>query len=224
MFVEVEGYISNKGGDDNGIANIMRSVMPQYTAQKKPSSYEYVSCKRWIKVSQIEEIIYEAHDFVIDKVFIIKKPNIYQPPQQPVLVDFGDGNVLPRRPDDNLDGIANLLNRFHPPQLPSNAPRLRDDNGIEDNDDLEDEEKLIYAPYGWWILTRSGVTTTKYRCAKPEQIQTLIDKKSYDETAVAINRLADEIALKPSTQMGSLVLDAAERYHKFASDNDNSDE
>lgn len=175
MFVEVDGEIYR--GDKTGVSSSILQALQRSASKNVDTSIEYKKCRKWIKISLIDEIFFEENEFEIVR---------FTPqPQAPQVVPFFR--------DDHDEVIA-------PPEQVL-------------------EEVVRYAPKGWWInYSISNVTFTYH--VKDENIitQILSNKQPLSDVAKSINRLADEIALKPATEDGSEFKEAYSRFYGNASE------
>ena len=172
MFVEVDGEIHRE--DKTGVSSTILQALQRRSSKNVDTSTEYRKCKKWIKISLIDEIFFEENMFEIVR-FTPQAP-------QPVPFFHGDDEVF---------------------ALPEQVL----------------EEVVRYAPKGWWInYSVSNVTFTYH--VKDESIitQILSNKPPLSDVAQAINRLADEIALKPATEDGNEFKEAYSRFYGNASE------
>uniref|UniRef100_A0A6C0BLZ3 Uncharacterized protein n=1 Tax=viral metagenome TaxID=1070528 RepID=A0A6C0BLZ3_9ZZZZ len=102
---------------------------------------------------------------------------------------------------DRIDEIFYERHDF-PLATPPPEPRIRRVNA-ENTENSEPEHPVpAMAPAGMWIVN----TTTRYHVLDEEQARQVTQKtQEFNPVARAINRLADEIALKPAHQEGSMV-------------------
>ena len=103
----------------------------------------------------------------------------------------------------------------YPVKLAKKAvPRLQQ-LGVPAEDVEEPESK--YAPEGWWI--RVGFPNgTLYHVVDPDRGKGITESSSDDQVASALLRLAEEIALKPSSVPGGEVLKAQSRFEKISNE------
>lgn len=97
-----------------------------------------------------------------------------------------------------------------------NPPMVfRNVEGVEvEQPEVERKEEPEFAPAGWWIL----VGTVRCHVADPEVAKQIVNEPDESKVAMAIQRLADEIAFKPVNQYGSLFEKASEHFETTSKD------
>lgn len=213
MFVEVDGMINES--DSLGIGSTFANLLPSLNNSKNANKSSYVSCQKWVKAEFINEIFFEEHDFEIYRYMKEvsrkpKEPDVRRDEQIHNVDDILPNYVAPPRLPHAIDELIDP-NDGAPPHLPR-LPMLRAQRPIEY--DIEEEEVLVFAPRGFWIVCVTHNNRFKYHVKDESAIQCLLRKKNNaSEIAEAIYRLADEIALKPAEESGSEVQNAMKHFY-----------
>jgi hypothetical protein len=64
VFIEVDGYISSSGTIPSGIGMMLGGLGSLFSSN---SSESYVPCKRWVRVSRVDDISFEQHDIELKR-------------------------------------------------------------------------------------------------------------------------------------------------------------
>ena len=92
--------------------------------------------------------------------------------------------------------------------------RVEEGQANQEEEKKEEEDEIMIAPSGWWI--KSGITKViNYHVEDMEEGQELTQMEETNPIADAIIRLADEIALKPTSIPGSEMMLAKEHFEKL---------
>lgn len=197
MFIEVDGIINEN--DSLGISSMFHSVLPSMLSSNKPKrEATYEACQKWIKADRVDEIFFEEHDFEICRYM----KEISRKPKEPA--ERRDEERLPPPIEEFFDP---------PPHIPR-LPMFRAERPPIIEYDIEEEEVVVFAPRGFWIVCIMSTNRFKYHVKDESAVQCLLKKRNNtSDIAEAIYRLADEIALKPAEQSGSEVDSAMKRFY-----------
>lgn len=192
----MDGMINES--DSLGLGSTLANLMPSMSNSKNANKASYSSCQKWVKAEFINEISFEEHDFEIYRYM----KEISRKPKEPA--ERRDEERLPRPIEEFFDP---------PPHIPR-LPMLRAERPPIIEYDIEEEEVVVFAPRGFWIVCVMSNNRFKYHVKDESAIQCLLRKRNNtSEIAEAIYRLADEIALKPAEESGSEVQNAMKHFY-----------